>query len=170
MDKVVDTVQYGIAMAAQQQIWDDDQGVIFTAPPVIDSIVSPRLAFPLQCQLPARQQYCVGTHLALVGDAAHSVHPMAGQGLNLGLQDTVALANVVTKAISAGMSPGTFLPEYQASRRQQVNLTVSGIHLLQRLFMGQSPAAKHLKSFGMSLLQNVGPARRAVVQAATHGI
>ena len=170
MDKVVDTVQYGIAMAAQQQIWDDDQGVIFTAPPIIDSIVSPRLTFPLQCQIPARQQYCVGTHLALVGDAAHSVHPMAGQGLNLGLQDAAALATVVTKAVGAGMSPGTFVKEYQASRRQQVNLTVSGIHLLQRLFLGQSPAAKHLKSFGMSLLQNVRVARRAVVQAATHGV
>lgn len=170
IDKVVDSVQYGVAMAAQQQVWDDDQGVVFSAPPVIDSPVSPRFMFPLQLQLPARQQYCLGTHLALVGDAAHSVHPMAGQGLNLGLQDVASLVSVVEKALGSGMDPGTFLREYEASRRKQVGLTLSGIHMLQRLFMGQSPVAKHLKSFGMSVLQNVGPVRRALVQAATQGV
>jgi len=170
IDKVVDSVQYGVAMAAQQQVWDDDKGVVFSAPPVIDSPVPPRFMFPLQLQLPARQQYCLGTHFALVGDAAHSVHPLAGQGLNLGLQDVASLVSVVEKALGSGMDPGTFLREYEASRRKQVSLTLSGIHMLQRLFMGQSPAAKHLKSFGMSVVQNVGPARRALVQAATQGV
>ena len=175
VNKLVDTVQYGLAMAAQQQVWDDDSGgVVFTAPPLITAVASPRMTFPLQCQWPAQQQYCRGTHLALVGDAAHSVHPLAGQGLNLGLQDVAALVATVEKAVGSGMDVGTFLPtEYQAGRQSQVTLTVAGIHGLQRLFVGgggQSVWGKHLRSLGMSALQTVGPARRAVVQAATQGV
>jgi ubiquinone biosynthesis monooxygenase Coq6 len=170
VQKVVDTIQYGTTMAAQQGIFSDENSTVFQAPPKIQSIVSPRFSFPLQCQIPVNSKYTVGNHLALVGDAAHSVHPMAGQGLNLGLQDVQALVQTIRKAVDAGMDPGTFLSEYNHSRRQQVNLTVAGIHGLQRMFAQQHVLLKHAKSLGMNLVQNLAPVRRALVQAASQGV
>ena len=108
--------------------------------------------------------------MCLGGDAAHTVHPLAGQGLNLGLQDVAALAAVVEKAVGSGMEVGTFLSEYESGRQTQVALTVAGIHGLQRLFLPQSAPAKHVRAFGMSLLQSAGFARRALAQVATEGV
>jgi len=156
----VDLAHYGPAMLAQEQTG-------FLAPPLVDSIVSSQFTFPLSC---AQVSAYTLPRLALAGDSAHSVHPMAGQGLNLGLQDAANLVDVLVKAHEAGMDLAMFLNEYETSRKLQVSLTLAGIHALQRVFGLQSMPFKHLKSFGMNLLQNVGPLRKQLAQAACNGV
>ena len=98
------------------------------------------------------------------------MHPMAGQGLNLGLQDVANLADLVIRATDAGMDVATFLDDYERSRKWQVSLTLGGIHALQRMFGVQHVAAKHMKSLGMNTIQNVPPLRRALVDVACQGV
>ncbi|GKZ00483.1 hypothetical protein MPSEU_001000800 [Mayamaea pseudoterrestris] len=162
MEKVLETIQYGPAMGIQEL----QAPHRFAAPPLISSVVSPRLSFPLKLQ--TASSYTL-PRLALAGDAAHSVHPMAGQGLNLGLQDVAQLVQVVKKATDAGMDPSTFLHEYESGRKEQVTMTVGGIHALHQMFHQQSTLAKHVKSLGMNLVQSVGPVRQRLVHAACWG-
>jgi ubiquinone biosynthesis monooxygenase Coq6 len=167
IEHILGTVQYGAAMAGQQQANHS-----FVAPPRVAHIASPLYAFPLTCQVSEQSQYTQGTHLALIGDAAHVVHPMAGQGLNLGLLDVQALTLCLEKAIGSGMDVGTFLHEYNTSRQVQVSSTVAGIHGLQVLFSKalQSPISKHIKSLGMNSIQNLPWIRQKIAQAACYGV
>jgi ubiquinone biosynthesis UbiH/UbiF/VisC/COQ6 family hydroxylase len=184
MEKLMETVQTSVTLAASGALNETDSSMGFESPPLIRNVVSPRFTFPLQCQVPLgmtmlshsssqhRQSTCftMGTHLAVVGDAAHTVHPLAGQGLNLGLQDVAALVECIQRSVQAGMPIGTFLLDYEQSRRHQVGLTVAGIHAVQRLFASQSVPSKHAKALGMNFIQLMGPLRRELVQAACHGV
>jgi ubiquinone biosynthesis UbiH/UbiF/VisC/COQ6 family hydroxylase len=176
IDKLIETIQYGTAMAAQQNVFQSDDATspaaVFRAPPKITEIVSPRLTFPLSTQIVDR--YVSSSHrVALVGDAAHTMHPMAGQGLNLGLSDVDALVKTIVRAQSSGMELSSLLHEYETSRQYQVGLTLAGIHGLHKLFHNNpsdNPLLQHVKSLGMNLIQNIAPARRAIVQAACQGV
>ena len=75
----------------------------FEMPPIVDAVHTKRFAFPLVLQ--NANQY-VSHRMALVGDAAHRVHPLAGQGLNLGLSDVAYLSNVLLKAKKGGQDIG----------------------------------------------------------------
>ena len=139
----------------------------FTVPPKISQIVSPRLSFPLSCYQSV--SYVKG-RVALLGDAAHTVHPMAGQGLNLGLGDVAELVKCINKARAAGMDVATFLNEYESHRLRNVSLSLGGIHTLQRLFGNQQNPLQHAKTLGMNMIQNVGPLRRQLAKAAAYGL
>jgi hypothetical protein len=102
-------------------------------PPRVSDVVSARVTFPLQFQQ-AKQYY--SPRVALVGDAAHSMHPQAGQGLNLGLADAQELARGVTAALATGRDVGheEVLSEY-GRRRYVQNLTVMGaVDAVHRVF------------------------------------
>lgn len=160
-ERVLDTVHYGLAMASHYPVPKT------VAPPFISEIASPRLSFPLSC---FQSRSYVNGRVALVGDAAHTVHPMAGQGLNLGLGDVHTLVQSLEKASKAGMDASTFLTEYSSTRQRTVSIALGGIHTLQRLFANQHVGAMHAKTFGMNVIQNLGPLRRQLAIAAAHGI
>ena len=161
-ERVVDTVHYGLAMASHHP------SPKFITPPRIKSIVSTRLGFPLSCF--QTRNYIKG-RVALVGDAAHTVHPMAGQGLNLGLADVQDLANTIGKAHVAGMDVSTFLEEYGSNRQRNVTISLGGIHALQKMFgITDNIPFQHAKTFGMNMIQNFSPLRRQLAIAAAHGI
>jgi ubiquinone biosynthesis UbiH/UbiF/VisC/COQ6 family hydroxylase len=162
VDKLIETAQYGPAMAAQQVYQRP-----FLAPPTITSVASAQFTFPLSTGQVHRY---TDPRLALVGDAAHTVHPLAGQGLNLGLQDVANLADLILRAAEAGMDVASFLQDYEKSRTWQVSLTVGGIHALQRMFGVQHVAAKHAKSLGMNAIQMIPPLRQALVDVACQGV
>jgi ubiquinone biosynthesis UbiH/UbiF/VisC/COQ6 family hydroxylase len=160
-ERVLDTLHYGLAMASHYP------NPKFYAPPNIDQIVSPKFSFPLSCF--HVKSYTKG-RVALVGDAAHTVHPMAGQGLNLGLGDVQVLVECLEKASKSGMDLSSFLSEYDSDRQRNVSVALGGIHGLQRIFGMQNVPLQHAKTLGMNLIQNLGPLRRQIALAAAHGV
>ncbi len=127
--------------------------------------VGPRWSYPLGLQL-ARSY--VAPRLALIGDAAHAIHPIAGQGLNLGLRDVAALAEVLIDARRLGLDIGglNVLEQYQQWRRFD-NVALAFItDGLNRLFANDFPPLRLARDIGMSLVGGMGPLRRFFMQHA----
>lgn len=129
------------------------------------SVAGPRGAFPLQAQH-ARDYVKAG--VALIGDAAHAVHPLAGQGANLGLQDAACLADVLATAIQEGAYPGDrpVLRRYERARKGANATMLHFMTGLNRLFATDSVLLKELLTTGMRLFNHSGPLREHVVSVA----
>ena len=129
------------------------------------SVTGPKGAFPL-CAQHAENYVLPG--VALVGDAAHAIHPLAGQGANLGLQDTAELAHVISTALDSGLHPGDrpVLRRYERARKG-ANLTM--LHFmtgLNRLFTTDSALLVEIRSAGMRAFNRSGPIRERAVKVA----
>ncbi len=125
----------------------------------------PRGSFPLKAQ--HADQYVL-PGLALVGDAAHAVHPLAGQGANLGLADAETLASVITAALAANENPGDLptLRKYERARKGANQTMLHFIDGLNRLFSNDSTSLARLRGTGMRLFNRSGPIRERAVQVA----
>ena len=128
-------------------------------------VAGPKGAFPL-CAQHAENYVLPG--VALVGDAAHAIHPLAGQGANLGLQDTAELADVINTALDSGLHPGDrpVLRRYERARKG-ANLTM--LHFmtgLNRLFTTDSALLVEIRSAGMRAFNRSGPIRERAVKVA----
>lgn len=123
------------------------------------------MGFPLRLQV-ARD--FVARRLALVGDAAHVVHPIAGQGLNLGLKDVAALAEVVVEAMRLGLDHGSdeIVGRYQSWRRLDTASMVAMTDLLNRLFSNDIAPVRALRDFGLGLVDRSGPIKSALIRSA----
>jgi ubiquinone biosynthesis UbiH/UbiF/VisC/COQ6 family hydroxylase len=124
-----------------------------------------RLAFPLRLQ---HAQRYVANRFALVGDAAHVIHPLAGQGLNLGLADADVLANELAAARSAGRDWTSLrtLSRYERARQAE-NLEMMALtDGLHRAFALSLPGAGTLLSRGLSLVDRLAPVKRALIRRA----
>ena len=132
-------------------------------------VVGPRAAYPLSLTL-ARD--FVRPRFALVGDAAHGIHPIAGQGLNLGFKDAAALAQVVVEADRLGLDPGALdvLERYQRWRRfdtVQMGLVTDG---LNRLFSNDSTLLRTARTVGLGIVDRMPRLKRMFIdQAAGRG-
>ncbi len=107
-------------------------------------------------------------HLALIGDAAHAIHPLAGQGANLGLQDAAELAAQLCGAVERGLHPGDrpVLRRYERARKG-ANATM--LHLmtgLNRLFATDSGFVREIRKAGMRAFNRSGPIREQAVKVA----
>ncbi len=124
------------------------------------------MGFPLRLQL-ARS--FVGPRLALIGDAAHVVHPIAGQGLNLGLKDVAALAEVVVDALRLGLDHGApdVLERYQAWRRLDTASMAVVTDGMNRLFSNDIAPVRALRDLGLGLVDRAGPVKSALIRAAS---
>jgi 2-octaprenyl-6-methoxyphenol hydroxylase len=121
-------------------------------------------SFPLSLlRLPS----VIAQRLALVGDAAHSVHPLAGQGVNLGFGDAAALSSILAGR-GAVRDPGSsLLLQRYARRRLEPVLAMQGVtDGLVRLFGSRSPWIGALRNRGMSLVGTLGPLKRLLAQPA----
>ncbi len=121
-------------------------------------------SFPLRS---LKVEHMVAPRLALVGDAAHVVHPLAGQGLNLGLQDVACLLEVLgTREAFREVGDPTLLRRYARSRAEAVALMYAATNGLTRLFASDDPLVKWARNAGLALVNRVAPLKRALVQHA----
>ena len=121
--------------------------------------------------IPLRQRHAQGyiqTGIALVGDAAHNIHPLAGQGVNLGLLDARALSDEIARALNRGLS----LSDYSLLRRYQRarlggNLAMMGaMETFKHLFSSRSLTVNWLRNTGMRQLNSVTAAKKMLIKAA----
>ena len=117
-------------------------------------LAGPRRAYPLGLYV-ARS--FIAERVALVGDAAHVVHPIAGQGLNLGLRDVAALAEAIVDAARLGLDPGsaTVLDRYQRWRRFDTMAMGIATDGLNRLFSNQSDVLRLMRDVGLGIVDRV---------------
>ncbi|WP_232630696.1 FAD-dependent monooxygenase [Methylobacterium sp. Leaf118] len=106
--------------------------------------------------------------LALLGDAAHVIHPVAGQGLNLGLADAAALAEAVTGALRLGLDPGTdeVLQAYERARRFDTVAMAAATDGLNRLFSNDSLGLRLARDFGLGLVDRMPGLKRFFIGQA----
>ena len=124
-----------------------------------------RWSYPLSAMLAHRY---VGTRLALAGDAAHGIHPIAGQGLNLGFRDAIALAQLVIEAAEGGDDPGApvLLARYQRMRRPDNMLMLAMTDGLDRLFSTNNPALRLARDLGIAAVDRARPLKRVFMRRA----
>lgn len=122
-------------------------------------------SFPLVFQL-ARE--FVGERLALVGDAAHRVHPLAGQGLNIGMRDVATLAELVIGACRLGGDPGSteLLGEYGRRRRFDAVTSAAAFDFLHKQYSSDNPILRAGRRFAMGAVSNMHDAKRILAREA----
>ncbi|MEO1241428.1 MAG: UbiH/UbiF/VisC/COQ6 family ubiquinone biosynthesis hydroxylase [Pseudomonadota bacterium] len=125
----------------------------------------PRWSYPLAFTL--AQSY-IAPRLALIGDAAHAIHPIAGQGYNLGVKDIAALADVLTEAREVGLDIGSLsvLQNYQRWRRFDSASLALGTDLLNRLFSNDFPPLRIARDLGMGAVNSVPGLRKFFMRQA----
>ena len=127
--------------------------------------VAERAVFPLR--LFETLNY-VKPRLALVGDAAHTIHPLAGQGVNLGLADVATLIDVVTDALSEKKDIGDLkvLRRYERWRRAENRTMIIAMDGLKRLFGSELSAVKELRGLGLKMTNKITPLKNLIMQQA----
>jgi len=129
------------------------------------ALAGDRFTYPLSLSLADR---FVVPRLALVGDAAHGVHPIAGQGLNLGLRDVAALAEVLVEAARRGEDIGAaeVLERYQIWRRFDTTTLALGMDAVNRLFSNDLPVLRLARDLGMGAISAIPALRRGFMRQA----
>ena len=124
-----------------------------------------RWAYPLSVVHAKRY---TASRLALVGDAAHAIHPIAGQGLNIGLRDVAALAEVVVDALRLGLDPGApdVLDRYVRWRRPDNMAMIAVTDSLNRLFSNDIPPVRLARDAGLAAVHRAGPLKQLFMRHA----
>jgi 2-polyprenylphenol 6-hydroxylase len=126
--------------------------------------VTPAQGFPLALQTVDR---LIAPRVALVGDAAHLIHPLAGQGMNLGLRDAAALVDVVaTKEPFRDLGDPVLLRRYERARREDIGALMIATDGLQRLFSVPGMVARSVRNVGMALVGSQPLIKRWLVSSA----
>jgi len=128
-------------------------------------LAGPRQSFPLALQI-ARS--FVADRLALIGDAAHVVHPLAGQGLNIGMRDVAALAEIIVEDARLGLDVGSpmGLERYQRWRRFDSAFSAAVMDGLNRLFSNDAAPLRVLRDLGLGLVDRAPAVKRFLVREA----
>jgi len=128
-------------------------------------VIGRRWSYPLGA-LHAHRYF--DTRLVLVGDAAHTIHPIAGQGLNLGFRDAAALADLLIEAVRRGDDPGApeLLRRYQRRRRPDNLLMLAATDALDRLFSTDNPLLRLARDAGIAAVHRAPPLKRLFMRQA----
>lgn len=130
----------------------------------IESIVE-RSGFPIA---KAHAKRYIADRVALIGDAAHTVHPLAGQGVNLGMLDAAALAETILAAHASNIDPGNrrHLRQYERWRRGENAMMISVLDGIYHAFKPQPVPFQKIRSLALSMADNGGPLKRFIMQYA----
>ena len=157
-------------IAAEIAALDDDGFLTALRPRFGDflgeiNLAGVRFTYPLSLSLAERW---VAPRLALVGDAAHGVHPIAGQGLNLGLRDVGALAQVLVEGLRRGEDIGSslVLERYESWRRFDTTALALGMDGINRLFSNDNPVLRGVRDLGLGLVDAMPGLRRGFIRQA----
>ncbi len=160
---------FGAAQAALGRLSDGGPST-FAPPPSLTALHGGRASFPLRNSGAASY---VRNRVALIGDAAHTVHPLAGQGLNMGLADADALCGILARAAAVGSDLGSLgvLRGYERERVGRNLLLQGGLQAVQAAFSGSgsSPLARPwaaARSLGLTLLNSAAPAKELLQRVA----
>ena len=128
-------------------------------------MIAPVSSYPLGFHHAERY---VDERLVLVGDAAHGIHPIAGQGLNLGLRDAATLAEVLVESIRLGLDPGdaAVLARYQSWRRTDSAMVAGVTDVLTRLFGLPGRPAAAIRRLGLAAVERAAPLKRMFMAEA----
>jgi 2-octaprenyl-6-methoxyphenol hydroxylase len=128
-------------------------------------LAGPRQSFPLDMQI---ARAFVAGRLALIGDAAHVVHPLAGQGLNIGMRDVAALAETIVDAARLGLDIGALpqLERYERWRRFDSAFSAAVMDGLNRLFSNDSAPLRALRDLGLGIVDRAPALKRFFVREA----
>jgi 2-octaprenyl-6-methoxyphenol hydroxylase len=128
-------------------------------------IVGPRFSYPLGLMHARRY---IAPRLALAGDAAHAIHPIAGQGLNIGWRDVAALAEVVIDALRLGGDPGSvaILARYERWRRVDNAMMLAATDALNRLFSNDIAPVRLIRDAGLAAVNRAPPLKRLFMRHA----
>ena len=145
----------------------------FESPPNIIATAkgSERGAFPLKLKIAGTRTH---RRMLLIGDAAHVVHPLGGQGVNLGLKDVAAAIDAVENAISVGDDIGSenTLRNYKNARFLEMSAMVIGLDTLQKIFgptLSSIAPFTQLRSIGMRAVNSIAPVRESITKFAADG-
>jgi 2-octaprenyl-6-methoxyphenol hydroxylase len=129
------------------------------------SMEGPRGAYPLSLHMAQRM---IAPRAALIGDAARAIHPIAGQGYNLGLKDIAALTDVITSARDVGLDIGaeTSLVRFETWRRSDATMLALGTDGLNRLFSNALPPVQAARRIGIAAVNASQPANRFFMNEA----
>ncbi|MBX3510467.1 MAG: UbiH/UbiF/VisC/COQ6 family ubiquinone biosynthesis hydroxylase [Hyphomonadaceae bacterium] len=132
------------------------------------ALEGPRFGYPLSLQLAERM---IDARVALAGDSAHGIHPLAGQGLNLGLKDCAALAECIADGMALGLDAGdvSILERYQRWRRFDNVSMALGMEFFDKMFSNNIRPLAAARRIGLAAVNAVGPARRFFMRYAGGG-
>ena len=125
----------------------------------------PRFCYPLTLMI---AKSFIAPRLALIGDAAHVIHPIAGLGLNLGFRDIAALCEVTADAVRLGLDLGgpAALERYQSWRRADTVMTAAATDWLNRLFSNDQPIVRLIRDAGLAFTNRAGPLKNLFLREA----
>ena len=128
-------------------------------------MLAPRSSYPLGFHHTVR---ITDTRMALIGDAAHGIHPIAGQGVNLGYRDAAALAQVLVEGRRKGLDPGdaAVLERYQQWRSVDTLTVAMATDGLTRLYGLPGRPASAVRRFGMAMIDRLGPVKQRLMDEA----
>ncbi|MEX2312235.1 MAG: FAD-dependent monooxygenase, partial [Rhodospirillales bacterium] len=129
------------------------------------SLVGPRFCHPLGLQFAATS---IAERLVLIGDADHGMHPIAGQGLNMGYRDVAALRDVLVEARRVGLDIGaaSVLQRYQRWRRFDNTLMLAVTDGLNRLFSNDIAPIRHARDLGLGVVNRMPPLKKMLMRSA----
>ncbi|MCW8983454.1 MAG: UbiH/UbiF/VisC/COQ6 family ubiquinone biosynthesis hydroxylase, partial [Gammaproteobacteria bacterium] len=127
--------------------------------------VGPRGLFPLQ--LKHANRYC-SERVVLVGNAAHAIHPLAGQGLNLGINDVSELSSQIIEARNSNGDWGEYalLRRYERSRKGENVAVMAAMDGFKRLFSNDQPLLKTVRNIGLKIANHAGPLKSHIIRQA----
>ncbi|MFC0178619.1 FAD-dependent oxidoreductase [Thorsellia kenyensis] len=128
-------------------------------------ILSERVVFPLTARY---SQHFAKDRLAIIGDAAHTIHPLAGQGINLGLMDCIELYNEIVRLKKEGKDYGMhyYLGQFERTRKKQAAKLLISMQAFQDLFNGNHPVKKRIRTLGLSLVDKMPTLKHEIMAHA----